>query len=236
MNEPPRYVHPDAPIHIASTWGACLLLALATTIAPLLAVKLRQGLAMLSATHRGRTPVPCVATGPCTSWRVAPAAPERSGAGGGMLMVEHTRTVKTGRRRLTLVLAALVLLGLGAEFVVEGPPWAGGRRVLWYGSSVPGHISAHFHYFDGKDARRLAGNAGEAFTIRYDLEPDKGVLTLTLLSPEGTAIWTRSTTEPALGSATVPLPESGPYRVQITGDKSRGSFAVDYRVAAPVGP
>ncbi|MEJ2359085.1 MAG: hypothetical protein P8Y13_13550 [Deinococcales bacterium] len=151
-------------------------------------------------------------------------------------MLEPTRTVKPGRRWLALALVAVALLAVGAEFAIEGPPWAGGRRVLWRGSSVPGHIGAHFRYFDGSDGRRLAGSAGETLTIRFDLEPDTGVLDLNVVSPEGTAIWTRSAAQPTQGSANVPLPESGRYRVEITGAKTRGSFAVDYQVAAPAGP
>lgn len=151
-------------------------------------------------------------------------------------MLGRARTVTPGRRWLVVAFAALVLLGLGADFAIEGPPWAGGRRVLWSGSSTPGHIGAHFRYFDGNDSRHLSGTAGGNVTIHYDLEPAKGVLALTLLSPQGDAIWTRSASEPALGNATVPLPESGRYRVEITGDKARGSFAVDYQVAAPAGP
>ena len=151
-------------------------------------------------------------------------------------MLDNLRTAQAGRRWLAVALVALALVAVGAEFAIEGPPWAGGRRVLWAGSSVPGHIGAHFRYFDGSDGRGLAGRAGETLTIRFDLEPEKGVLALNLLSPGGEALWTRSAAEPALGSATVPLPESGRYRVEVTGTKSRGSFTVDYRLGPPVAP
>ena len=151
-------------------------------------------------------------------------------------MVEPTRTVKPGRRRLAIALVALALVAVGADFAIDGPPWAGSRRVLWRGSSVPGHIGAHFRYFDGNDGRHLAGNAGETLTIRFDLEPEAGTLGLSVRSPEGTALWTRSAAQPAQGSATILLPESGRYRVEITGDRSRGSFAVDYQVAPQAGP
>ena len=151
-------------------------------------------------------------------------------------MAEPTRTVKPRRRWLAVALVAVALLAVGAEFVIEGPPWAGGRRVLWRGSTVNGHIGAHFRYFDGSDGRPLGGTAGETLTIRYDLAPEAGVLDVSVLSPEGTAIWTRSAARPARGSATVPLPESGRYRVEITGHESRGSFAVDYGVTTPAGP
>jgi len=151
-------------------------------------------------------------------------------------MLGRTRTVTPDRRWLVALFAAVVLLGLGADLAIEGPPWAGGRRVLWSGSSVPGHIGAHFRYFDGTDSRHLSGTAGENLIIHYDLEPEKGVLALNLLSPQGAAIWTRSATEPALGNTTVPLPESGRYRVEITGAESRGRFTVDYQIARPVGP
>lgn len=154
---------------------------------------------------------------------------------GGTVMAQYAPTVNARRRRLAVTLVAVALLAAGAEFAIEGPPWAGGRRVLWSGTSVPGHIGASFRYFDGNDSRPVSGKAGGSLTIRYDLEPSKGVLALNLLSPEGNAIWTRSAGEPVQGSTTIPLPASGRYRVAIAGEKSRGSFDVNYRLDTPTG-
>jgi hypothetical protein len=150
-------------------------------------------------------------------------------------MAEKTRTVGRHRRWLAVGLVAVALLGAGIEFAVEGPPWTGGRRVLWSGSSVRGHISAHFRYFDGNDSRPVSARAGGSLTIRYDLEPSKGVLALRLLSPEGNAIWARRASEPASGRTTIPLQASGRYRVEVTGEKSRGSFDVNYHLDTPAG-
>jgi len=140
-------------------------------------------------------------------------------------MAERVHAVRGRRPWLTAGLVVLVLLGLGLDFAVEGPPWAGGRRVLWSGSSTPGHIGARFRYFDGNDGRPIAARTGGSLTLRYDLEPSQGILALRVLSPGGDAIWTRSAGEPAAGR----------YRVEITGQKSRGSFDVSYHLDAPAG-
>jgi hypothetical protein len=153
-----------------------------------------------------------------------------------MHMAERTPSISARRSWLAVALIALALLSVGVEFAMEGPPWAGSRRILWRGSSAPGHIGAHFRYFDGNDSRPLSGDAGGDLTLRYDLEPEKGVLALHVLSPEGDVIWTRSATEPAVGSTAIPLPESGRYRVEITGERSRGSFDVNYHLDTPAAP
>lgn len=147
-------------------------------------------------------------------------------------MARQTSIHRTRRRWFAGALITLALLVVGAEFAIEGPPWAGTQRVLWRGSSVRGHLSAHFRYFDGSEGRPFSATAGRSLTLRYDLEPGQGVLAVHVLSPEGNDLWTRSATRPAQGSATVPLPESGRYRVEVTGAKTRGSFTVDYRLAA----
>ena len=151
-------------------------------------------------------------------------------------MIERASNALGNRRRLAYAIIALALVAVAAEFAIEGPPWAGGRRVLWAGSSTPGHIGAHFRYFDGNDSRPFSANAGGHLAIRYDLEPSKGTLALHVLSPEGDAIWTRSAAEPALGSATIPLHETSRYQVEITGQQSRGGFDVNYRVEPPATP
>jgi hypothetical protein len=151
-------------------------------------------------------------------------------------MIERASNTLKHRRRLAFALVALALVAVAVEFAIEGPPWAGGRRVLWAGSSTPGHIGAHFRYFDGNDGRPVSGNAGGNLTIHYDLEPTKGTLALHVVSPEGDSIWTRSSSEPAAGSTTIPLQETGRYQVEITGQQSRGGFDVDYRVEPPATP
>ena len=151
-------------------------------------------------------------------------------------MIERASNALGNRRRFVFAFVVIALVAVAVEFAIEGPPWAGGRRVLWAGSSTPGHIGAHFRYFDGTDSRPVFGNAGGRLTIHYDLEPSQGTLGLHVLSPEGDAIWTRSAAEPALGSATIPLHETGRYQVEITGQQSRGGFDVNYRVEPPATP
>ncbi|MEJ2289067.1 MAG: hypothetical protein P8Y02_10570 [Deinococcales bacterium] len=145
-------------------------------------------------------------------------------------MTERTSSIRASLRWFAIAIVALALLGAVAEFAIEAPHWADSTRVMWRGSSRPGHIGAHFRYFQGNDGRPISGTAGKTLTIRYDLEPEQGALELHLLSPEGDAIWTRSAAEPELGSSTIPLPESGRYWVQVTGKKTRGGFEVNYQL------
>jgi len=151
-------------------------------------------------------------------------------------LAQRLSTLTAGRRWLAIAIVALALVAVGVEFAVEGPPWAGSQRVLWRGSSVQGHIGAHFRYFNGDDARPFSGNTGERLTVRYDLRPTEGTLVLRLVSPGGDPLWTHVATEGSSGSTTIALPESGTYRIGVVGAQSRGSFAVDYRHAAPAAP
>jgi hypothetical protein len=151
-------------------------------------------------------------------------------------MAQRLSTLIAGRRWLAFAIVALALVAVGVEFAVEGPPWAGSQRVLWRGSSVAGHIDAHFRYFNGDDARPFTGTAGERLTVRFDLEPAKGTLALRLLSPGGDTLWTHVAAEASTGTRTITLPESGKYRIGVAGEQSRGGFAVDYRLASPATP
>lgn len=141
--------------------------------------------------------------------------------------------VPSRRRWLVAAFAALVLVALGAEVALEGPPWAGSKRILWRGTSVRGHISARFRYFDGRDGRALRAAAGETLTVRYALEPEQGALTLRLLAPGGDTVWQRRASRPTDGDATFTLEREGRYRIEVVGEGSRGGFDVRYRARAP---
>ena len=133
------------------------------------------------------------------------------------------------RRNLILVVVALALLAVGVEAAVQLTTHDSSRRILWRGNTVPGHVGAHFRYFDGADGRGLQGHAGDTLQLHYTLAPEAGSLELIVVDPDGRALWTRRATGEAQGNATLDLNATGRYRIVVRGVGARGSFDVSYR-------
>lgn len=131
------------------------------------------------------------------------------------------------RRRIIAMAAVLLVaaVGLGLGFALHG----GASRVLWRGVTVPGHLAAHYRYFDGTDGRPVRAEAGDSLQLTYDLQPARGTLALEVVAPDGRTVWQRDASDPTQGSVTLVLGTAGRYQVQLRGQATRGSFDVRYR-------
>lgn len=139
------------------------------------------------------------------------------------------------RRRQAAVIVVLALVCAWALLGVVVDLRSGGSRILWRGVTVPGHLAAHYRYFNGTYGRRFDAHAGEELQLHYVLQPDKGVLDLYVVRPDGSLLWSRHASSAMRGTLHLVLPVGGSYRIRLRGVATRGSFDVRYSAVPGAG-
>lgn len=105
------------------------------------------------------------------------------------------------------------------------------RQIGWVGLNYQNTIDATYHLFDGKKSERIQVNAGDTFTLAYDIEVDDGVLSLALTDPEREVVWEAAFLEDDEDSMTIRAEKSGSYTLRITGDQTQGGFDLRWETA-----
>lgn len=102
------------------------------------------------------------------------------------------------------------------------------RKLMWSGNSGKDHIEAKYKKFTGTEKKRIRLEEGDTLVIDYQSEVDEGTLTLTVTDPEGNEV--ASLTADTEGTENVDAPQSGKYTIWIMGDKTGGSFEIDWSI------
>ena len=102
------------------------------------------------------------------------------------------------------------------------------RKLMWVENSGRDHIQATYKRFTGIEKKTIRLEEGDNLVIDYESEVTEGTLSLTLTDPDGNEIMSlQSDTE---GTQKVDAPESGRYTLWIEGDKTGGSFEIEWRI------
>jgi len=126
---------------------------------------------------------------------------------------------------LVLLALAIVLAGCGSTSLKYG----------WHESSSRAHKSARYETFDGLEKATIRAAAGQTLTLDYDLEVNKGALTLAVDGPDGTPLWQRTFHEDAADIMTLTTPAGGTCFLRILGDDTGGSFDLSWQTAGESG-
>ena len=140
------------------------------------------------------------------------------------------------RNAILLTTALLVVAGL---FVGCGA--RSSLRIGWLESGRPGHVTARYRTFSGVERKSFRAKKNEAVEIDYEVEVEKGTLTLSVVDPDGETVW-EETFEETQGDggasrtsfsgdyALEPVPQAGRYKLRIEGDQTGGRFDVSWDV------
>jgi len=121
-------------------------------------------------------------------------------------------------------LAAFLLIVLISAMAFTGCT----RKLMWSENSGKDHIRATYMRFSGTEKKVIKLDEGDTLLIDYQSEVNEGKLTLTLTDPEGNEV--ASLSADTEGTRTIDAPESGKYALWIMGDKTGGSFEIEWSI------
>jgi hypothetical protein len=75
----------------------------------------------------------------------------------------------------------------------------------------------------------IRAKAGQEIDLTYDVEVEKGSLTLAVEGPDGQTVWEETYRESASDSLALTAPEEGHYTLVVTGDETGGSFDISWQ-------
>lgn len=118
----------------------------------------------------------------------------------------------TIRKRAHLALALLtvagMLVGCGSSSL----------RVGWRAFDGPRRRRASYTSFSGVERASFRAQAGADVALEYEVEVEKGTLSLELKDPDGELLWEETLEDGAMDEVHVRAPEDGRYALRIEGD------------------
>jgi len=127
-----------------------------------------------------------------------------------------------------LVLVAVLVLTMGSMLVGCGA--RSSLRIGWLEAGGPGHKEARYRLFSGLERASFRAQAGETIGLDYDVDVEKGTLAMTLIDPDGDALWARTFEEDVEDSVRIDVPQDGRFRLRIEGESTGGGFKIAWRV------
>ena len=119
----------------------------------------------------------------------------------------------------TILLLSLILISLLTACT---------RQVGWVGLNYLNSIDVSYQLFDGKKVERIQVDAGDNFTLDYDVEVDDGALRLELVDPDREVVWEASFLEDNEDAMRFQVEKSGRYTLRIDGDQTKGGFELHW--------
>ena len=101
-------------------------------------------------------------------------------------------------------------------------------QVGWVATNIGDTFEASYQRFDGQEVETYQLESGESFSLSYEIEVDKGSLTLELVDPEDQLVWEESFSEDAEDVFEFTPETSGRYRLLVIGDDTQGSFELNW--------
>lgn len=102
------------------------------------------------------------------------------------------------------------------------------KQVGWVATNMGDTFEASYRRFDGREVENYQLEAGESFSLSYDIEVDEGSLTLELVDPQDELVWEETFSEDDEDVFEVTPETSGRYRLRVIGDDTQGSFELNW--------
>ncbi len=126
-------------------------------------------------------------------------------------------------RSLFIVILALAVLLMGCSRT--------SIKMGWRESSGRTHKSARYETFSAVERVAIRAQAGQEIDLAYDVEVEKGSLTLAVEGPDGLTVWEETYRENASDTLALTAPDEGHYILVVTGDQTGGSFDISWQAA-----
>ena len=95
---------------------------------------------------------------------------------------------------------------------------------------LPGNWEASYITLIGARNDRFRAKAGETLNLGYDVQVDKGMLTLQVENPADEVVWEVALENDEADSVEVPLEQDGRYTLRIVGEDTSGGWDLQWTV------
>jgi hypothetical protein len=103
-------------------------------------------------------------------------------------------------------------------------------KIGWVEMNYGNDFEASYQLFDGEERERIQLDAGDTFSLSYEVGVDDGALTIQFVDPDGNAIWEETFLEDEENVFDFTAKASGRYSLVVAGDKAEGSFDLSWDV------
>lgn len=98
---------------------------------------------------------------------------------------------------------------------------------MWSGNEYPGKFNASFKYFNGNKYYNMGVKESETLTVSYKSSIEEGDFKIKLYDTEKKLI--TELEKNSEGSKEFKVEKKGKYRIEIVGEKAKGSFDISWK-------
>jgi len=103
-------------------------------------------------------------------------------------------------------------------------------QVGWTECTLSGHWQASYVRFSGAETQILCAQTAQILTIEYEVDVNKGDLTIVLMDQLDEILWDIYLQEDAHETVKVPLPQAGRYALIVQGNDTGGGFDLSWEL------
>ncbi len=103
-------------------------------------------------------------------------------------------------------------------------------QVGWVEMNYGNDFQASYQFFDGKETEKIKIDAGDNFSLTYDVDVDDGALTLEFSDPDGNVVWEETFLEDAEDTYDFIPQKSGRFTLTVSGDQTEGGFDLTWDI------
>lgn len=103
-------------------------------------------------------------------------------------------------------------------------------RVGFIGSQVGNRMAFDYELFSGQEQKTLNLDRGQTLDLNFDVQVERGSLTLQLIDKDGAVSWEESFEDDSAGSVDLEIDGDGFYRISVSGQKTEGGFDIDWEL------
>jgi len=97
-------------------------------------------------------------------------------------------------------------------------------------TNLPGRWEASYTTFTGTKTDKIRADAGQALILEYEVNVDKGDLSIEVNHQDAGALWDVVLQEDVEDTVVLALEQDGPYAITIEGDNTGGSFDLSWEL------
>ena len=104
-------------------------------------------------------------------------------------------------------------------------------QIAWVEMNFGNDFEASYQLFDGEERERIQVDAGDTFSLSYDVTVDDGALTLQIEDPDGNTVWEETFLDDDEGVYEFTSDSSGRINLIVVGDNTEGSFDLSWEIS-----
>lgn len=104
-------------------------------------------------------------------------------------------------------------------------------KIGWVEMNYGNDFEASYQLFDGEERERIQLDAGDTFSLSYEVDVEDGALTIQFIDPDGDAVWEETFLESEENVFDFTAEASGRYSLIVAGDNAEGSFDFSWDIS-----